>query len=1612
MGSSNPLYSFGQVLNQQFNLGSQNSVSQGLFSSGFGPNYGGLGSLENQTFQMNADRSYTEEGWFSTSLYNPTPKSMDILMQDPDITVLVKKRAFASLAENFRPDLMNQDEALFLYATKVLFQNKCQQISLFEKLSKLSKVATETGRLDSYLLPVLFSITDGISALPSGSLTSTIQSAFSGFSKIVGQVRQIVNLSSPSETTAWITNVQNSFIPTAAAGTGVMELTNVMSLNTTTSLRFGQGRFNLSLSDPYELMLITNDDVEQAIYDATNTAVNNNFFLLAASSLDDSISSLKQTLNQLRAARGVSPITFIVTAGPFDGGPQSIIAVIESVGQQIKFTASVTSVTLDASAKEGSPQLGVQGLSPNETGIFGSIVQQTLSQASVAQNARLFSNSFQKSDSVRYTRKKLRLHYANKLIIQPMDNVHVYISSKKKLDAGVSSALQDSFDYNGFMQSTLDLVGSIQDSLNTLSGGYSLEKAAFVGPDFPSWLWASFRNWFMSEPDGCHVFAGIVDTANSYYGDGQFTVSASGTDSAGYFKYGIVNIKPSVDVYNKSLYDPLTPFNIQYDSITGFQKEVTPKDLLMENSQLFQSVFVRTKNGPQAGAPASADSYFLADIENFRNQNITKVFYDPDGMVYRWKEGIASFVFDGDTEQQQDISTPALTQDPFAGVDILNIISLLIVGQPYNYATYYNAISQMDGAVRNPVTNDDPATSYFRTLQNNLKFRNLLYGNFVPFKSLTLDDQTFALMQSGQIAVQQANDKLLDLVQKRASYADKLAQLTGSPTGQLTATDVGAKNQADVYLNDLDQQIQQQIAAAQASLQSANNKQQLSVIGNDVSFDPNALLSTNPTDINNIKRRDLRRQIALFTRRLAWKVRGNQDPNFFIVDDTLDKDSDIQFFIKNFVNPETFKSDYTTVADKITNVADTIDLEVFSNSQGHIEMRPPKYNKVPSSVFTKLFYLDDLLGVQVIPQFLRDMYANQIQGSINAVEIDENKIRIYCAQLGAVTDDQCISLINGNSPNASASSAASNFMFLSSENTGRISNINTTTINVNANPDQLASAVTQALTTIQTQQGISAFSVATQAGIVQSRFSPPATLNNPTQFANLNSVQSQQSEQSRISQVQSFIQNISGQQFDISQIQVSNPIKSTDILNILTAVTSILQQRQNDIKTAANILRSIQESTQNVQDLTGANAPLSPNLLGQKSIPQIFEGLIEDETYDDLGPGSSDRYIIHNHDVLNYSISENRPAHTSVEITANFGDYLLQGNQLPSGLDIFQQGNAVNTAAAVDYDLWRMYGIAVPQPISVPTLTDTTQAATYAVQLLNRTRKNIISGTIDIIGNEYQQPGEVVYLENRDLLFYIESVTHNFNYGQGFTTGLTVGYGHNPGEYIPSPFDVIGKVLYKNSADTTAVSHARQGDVFNQNYVGAIAGNYNTGLTNLQNSTATGTASLASLLSSSTQDITMGPYGDANVAVLNSIIQSAGASLAAATANFKPVLEIRVYYNSASQFTPPNSYAQSLAQAVKSYLTGSNSLPNTSTSTSTSQNQTLSAYSSQINLVAVDCNSDTFRYPSRSAFYYGRDIIQRTSGISSTGNNPIPQTQIDQMIYQFVVDCWVVINPS
>src|ERR1700723_823620 len=109
----------------QFSIGENNNTDPTSVISGQNISYATLGDVTNNLDQTDG-RKYVESGYIRQDPYTTNPDAFQVLLQEPDATILVKKRMFSSVAENFRPDYMDQDETLYYRATKVLFQNKCR----------------------------------------------------------------------------------------------------------------------------------------------------------------------------------------------------------------------------------------------------------------------------------------------------------------------------------------------------------------------------------------------------------------------------------------------------------------------------------------------------------------------------------------------------------------------------------------------------------------------------------------------------------------------------------------------------------------------------------------------------------------------------------------------------------------------------------------------------------------------------------------------------------------------------------------------------------------------------------------------------------------------------------------------------------------------------------------------------------------------------------------------------------------------------------------------------------------------------------------------------------------------------------------------------------------------------------------------------------------------------------------------------------------------------------------------------------------------------------------------------------------------------------------------
>ena len=198
-------------------------------------------------------------------------------------------------------------------------------------------------------------------------------------------------------------------------------------------------------------------------------------------------------------------------------------------------------------------------------------------------------------------------------------------------------------------------------------------------------------------------------------------------------------------------------------------------------------------------------------------------------------------------------------------------------------------------------------------------------------------------------------------------------------------------------------------------------------------------------------------------------------------------------------------------------------------------------------------------------------------------------------------------------------------------------------------------------------------------------------------------------------------------------------------------------------------------------------------LTGSATQGSLFDHLIDDDTRNLLGPGSGRRFVIYDEQIKGYEVRESEPQMTRVDI---FGSTPLVNEQMKQATG---GENLIQWAGAVDYDLWRQYGYKHKAILDAPFISDAeTQGKPLALQHLSLQRAVIFSGSAQLVGNEYYQPGDTVYIPSKGLLFYVAAVSHSFGLGSSFDTNLTLMYGHPPGTYLPSPMDIIGQSYSKD----------------------------------------------------------------------------------------------------------------------------------------------------------------------------------------------------------------------
>lgn len=1666
------------TISSQYHLGenTNHTLDSIDLDSGKTIKYGALGDFANQ-FDKSAERKYVEEGFLRKDPYNTDPKQFEILMQEPNATVLVKKKMFSSVGENFRTDFMDADETLYYRSMKILFQNKCAQISSLEKLSKIQKITSAMGSVPDQLMPIIFTLTDSLNnGLDAGS---DLFGAFGGsgasgepsdFTKVIDRLRKIYAFNTTSSTTSWITDSSNLYKSQFGEGTGVIEITNFTNFTTTTSVNIDGGNFALTISDPYESMLITEYDIEKAISDATNMFYSKKLFQFSKENSATLINDLQARLNHIRSLRKASPISFKVDPDTLLG--KRVTAILDRLGIKLPFSYDSTSAesifsggafgqgtTIAPEYLKGGLIAGNDGLDPrtqsfnnipfssvnpgmhsgpdSEVSIFNRLVSTIFSKISLEANSQ---NAFQMQNAkTNFTRRKLRFNFSGKLIIQPMDTVHIYINSKSRYDNKLLSGMQNMFSGLGMLQNLNNTLTNVSHAFGALnpSGNVSLEieKSAFVGKEFPNYLWSMIRNQYVSENEGAHVFAGVVTGANSNWADGKFIINVQGADNTHYFDKGKIAFKPGADTFNGTLYDPLTPFKSNFDSINSSSTDTIP-ELLDENKFLLGTSDGKGKNSKGAALVKYKLGRYAGEFVNEKNiiqdrnfdpltGRITKVFYAPDGLVYKWKEGIGVFTQQGSNLFMNDpskVGTPNLATEPFAGQNIMNVLSLLITGIPYNFASYYKAGSQFNNLDVDPQNKQNPAHSFLQSLKTDLIKSNTLWGNFIPFKNLNVDEASFVKALKKQTTILNHNNILNSQLKELENLNDiAMTQDAASVFSEESRSGGFGFDKTKLQLATLNRHIEATISEIQNE-----DDDFLSQVGDDVSFDDSQFIDSNkPEKSINENRRQLRRQLNFLTRRMSYNIRANEDKNLFIVDDFYDKDFDILSYESFPDGIKLYNNEYLSVKEKIKVTAGLLNLEVFCDSQGHIRCRPPQYNRMPSSVFYKMMYMKQTLNIQIFPQFLDDLFNTKLETLRANIEVLEDKIRLDCAILSYITDESAIKFILGNN---STSGLDSVFYFISDELSGKVTKISN--LLIAANPDQEDDANPQDLDTIDnldiTVSSKNVFTTSSKYYAIFDLLSGRALADKKGIPSLVDDLDSEDvANNTRIDILTKRIYSNSGERVsrqdflikydDTKMVDVQIPIGGKiDIFKVVNGLSTKIAERQKIIKLFYNTLRSAQEFNSLDNKSSTDNSLVNPGVYGNSHIPEVFEHMIEDEAYDDYGLNSGQRYIIKRSQIKSINIAETPPEYTAVEVQGLI-DESLPNKFLPESFagGFVDGGNHMNTAKAIDYDLWRMYGYIEGAARKVPFLQDAvSQCAPFASMLLSQARKNILRGSVTISGNEFMQPGEVVFIEDRQLLFYVTSVKHNFTFANSFTTTLELSYGHTPGEYIPNVSDMIGKMLYNNKdvADLTIQRHENSG---NELSVGIVQRTINDTIVNKEDGFKTA-------------------FSTANAETINNILYNTQYVLNANNFignNVSASIELRIYHDDNN---PIDNDLREFAESIRQILIGDVPIPTFVTVKPDNPPAALPKESVKIiseSIINLH-NEDDRRSPSQKAISACRNYKSANSMSGGSASNPgneddggtatkspdkseeIGKDEIRTALFKHIVDCWVKIETS
>jgi hypothetical protein len=1302
-------------------------------------------------------------------------KKRRITTQTPHVTVYIKKRLFWSLRNEHDTRFMDPGEKLFMRASKIMFERKCSQIAAYEALTKLERLIEEESELDYQRVEALIDIIENfrndaintleedaeqaINANPGDALLisgvtsdlNNLKSSLDSIDETVELLKSIANQARKTKQavhTTWTVDPDNnSDVVNTGRGSGVIELTLIDSIRTSLGIEGNLGSFSFSAQDPYNLMSITNDDVEIAL----NSAFVENRDIVAASqqgATDQDIGSIfrgpadileeaRRKDEELKNARNTR---FLNTTTSLTGSELGEITFEVNPG-----SASANKV---AGRISTSPE-------PFNSNNFNIVFSQLppIEQLTIEEN-RLVAEIFkllddyitevdrisqvkaegEQDESKKYARRQLRLYYLGKPIIQPMDGVHIYVRGNTATDSEIIGPLNAFLNGSPFLksfQSGAAVDGATDAVLQEEMRQFNIDEKIV-----PLEFYRTIRTGSLLRNAGIHVFGGLVSTVGESYDRGAYTLSVSGESNLKWLKLSRANTTPSLEQIDQVLEDPLTPFDLNVDPATGLINGVPV--LNEENKRRLGAGKLFFNDGSRKGEPA-AENNLGQDIVIRNDIAHTRRKHAP-GLVYKWKQGIISATatsnlrtsLSGDdsnliSKLRRDVGVNVV-KDPFSNLDIVDAISLMVTGFPHNLEAFI--LNSRTIGTFTPGNANSPE-SFFHSFFDITRSTNKALGNFQPFKPNDVTSEQMSKRLNKKIHLNEENNKIQQLESKIARLNDQINN---------ASTESGVANTLTPQLLDAEGELR---TARDAFTKSIGEGRDLGlrVYADNIIIDSRDTAESDSASVSKTNN-DTKLRSKLLQLRTQIDTKFNTDTNLFIVSDEYDKDLDLQAFAIDLASGEIplWKSDYKEPYEICKKAAQVMDLEFFCDTQGHIKLQPPKYNKIPLSLLVKMLLLSENKNIDIISPFVKSLFTSRQEALKNKKEILQIEIEINNLFLFGVPGGTAI-----------VDRSVEPGIFLS---TGDLRQLPATTSVVS----EIQSRKNELFDKIGTQQ-ISDDSPELEN--IEKEFNE---LNNPS------------------------TPNVNTRRLSISNktLQLSSQLKAT----------SETLAKIGDPATQEKLFNGIVRQA-------GVGFGTNLNTGQMASILEPFGDLIEDDFNDFLGPGSSKRFVIMDDQIINYDFKESdQNVHCRVDV---LGQLDVLGEQ-PG-----QIGNIPHIwAGATDFDLWKQYGWRVLQTQPKPFFKNAnTQCAPYALMLLTRQRRDTVRASVTVTGNEYYQLGDVVYINARDMLYYVYGVSHNFSYSGGFKTTLDLRYGHPVGEFIPTPLDVIGKNLIKNQRKFNTTYMAR-----------------------------------------------------------------------------------------------------------------------------------------------------------------------------------------------------------